>query len=326
MVNSRSWGAASARASSEVTVWIDGERPPKRIARASATLGSNRSSAKPAIQQSADPLTHKETGYLSGRSSLVPPPGARLDELSACTVHEINQPVAALVTNAQAALRFLAGQNPNLDEVRHALSRVLQLGQRIGEIVDRTRALAQRVAPRKDDFELNDAIQETISLNQEALLKNDVSVHTRFAQGLPLVRADRVQLQQVILNLITNAVEAMSGVSEGTRELSVSTGRTNSGDMLVAVQDSGPGLDRENLDRLFDAFYSTKPCGMGIGLSICRSIIEAHKGRLWASRTEPHGATFQFTLPQVRSNSYREFCSTPRKSTSQRAQRANLHN
>jgi C4-dicarboxylate-specific signal transduction histidine kinase len=221
------------------------------------------------------------------------------EELSACTAHEINQPVAALMTNAQAALRCLAGQNPNLDEVRHALTRVLQLGNRIAEIVDHTRALVQRVAPRKDDFEINEAIQETISLNQEALMKNGVSLHTRFAQGLPLVRADRVQLQQVILNLITNAVEAMSGVSEGTRQLWVNTGRTSSGDILAAVQDSGPGLDTQNLDRVFDAFYSTKPRGLGIGLSICRSIIEAHKGRLWASRTEPHGATFQFTLPQV---------------------------
>jgi C4-dicarboxylate-specific signal transduction histidine kinase len=220
-------------------------------------------------------------------------------ELSAPTVHEITQPVAALLTNAQAALCFLAGLNPNLDEVRCALTRVLQLGNRLVEIVDRTRALVQRVAPRKDDFEINAAIQETISLSQEALVKNDVSVPTRFAQGLPLVRADRVQLQQVILNLLTNAVEAMSAVSEGTRELWVSTERTDSGEILVAVQDSGPGLDTENLARVFDAFYSTKPRGLGIGLSICRSIIETHRGRLWASRTEPHGATFQFTLPRV---------------------------
>jgi C4-dicarboxylate-specific signal transduction histidine kinase len=224
---------------------------------------------------------------------------ATFEELSACTVHEINQPVAALMINAQAALRFLAGQTPDLDEVRRALTRVLQLGNRIVEIVDHTRALVQRIAPRKDDFEINEAIRETISLNQGALMKNDISVYTRFAQGLPLVRADRVQLQQVILNLLTNAVEAMSGICAGTRQLCVSTGRTNSGDILVAVQDSGPGLDTQNLDRVFDAFYSTKPRGLGIGLAICRSIIEAHKGRLWASRTEPHGVTFQFTLPQV---------------------------
>src|ERR1700740_2520752 len=144
---------------------------------------------------------------------------ATLEELSACTVHEINQPVAALMTNAQAALRFLAGQNPNLDEVRHALTRVLRLGNRIIAIVDRTRALLHRAPPRKDDFEINEAIREIISLSQEELVKNAVSVHTRFAPGLPLFRADRVQLQQVVLNLITNAVEAMSGVPEGTREL-----------------------------------------------------------------------------------------------------------
>lgn len=223
----------------------------------------------------------------------------RIEELSTSTVHEINQPVAAIVTNAQAALRFLAGQNPNLDEVRQALTRMLQLGNRIVEIVDRTRALVHRIPPRKDAFELNEAIQETLSLNQEALLKNDVSVHTRFTQGLPFVCADRVQLQQVLLNLITNAVEALSEVSEGARELCIATERTANGDILVTVEDSGPGLDIQNLDRVFDAFYSTKPRGMGIGLCICRSIIEAHEGRLWATRAEPHGAKFQFNLPHV---------------------------
>jgi C4-dicarboxylate-specific signal transduction histidine kinase len=243
-----------------------------------------------------DPQRHRrEAGLAPVHVNSTP----MLETLSASTVHEINQPVAALVTNAQAALRFLASQNPNLDEVRHALGRVLQLGNRIAEIVDRTRALVQRVAPRKDAFEINEAIQETISLNQEAFVQNNVTVHTRFAQGLPPVRADRVQLQQVILNLITNAVEAMSDLSEGIRELCVRTARTNNGDLLVAVQDSGPGLDTQNLDRVFDAFYTTKPRGLGIGLSICRSIIEAHKGRLWASHTKPHGATFQFTLPRV---------------------------
>jgi C4-dicarboxylate-specific signal transduction histidine kinase len=227
---------------------------------------------------------------------------AALGQMSARIVHEINQPVAALVTNTQAALRFLDGPNPNLKESQQALTRVLQLGNRIVEIVRRMRALAQRVPPQKDDFEINEAIREIISLGQEDLVKNDVSVHTRFAQGLPLVCADQVQLQQVILNLITNAVEAMSGVCEGTRELRISTGQTTSGDILVAVQDSGPGLDAQSLDHLFDAFYSTKPRGLGIGLSICRAIIEAHGGRLWASLSEPHGATFQFTLPQFRSD------------------------
>jgi len=259
------------------------------------TFSIKSSNRKPVEWAAPERQSHREVDLAPLNANGI----ATLEELSAYTVHEINQPVAALVTNAQAALRFLAGQNPNLDEVRHALSRVVQLGNRIGEIVHRTRALVQRVAPRKDEFEINDAIQEAVSLNREALLTNAVSVHTRFAQDLPLLRADRVQLQQVILNLITNAVEAMSEASEGTRELCVSTGRTNSGEVIVAVQDSGPGLDTQSLDRAFDAYYSTKPRGLGIGLAICRSIIEAHKGRLWATRAEPRGVTFQFTLPQV---------------------------
>jgi C4-dicarboxylate-specific signal transduction histidine kinase len=227
---------------------------------------------------------------------------AALGEMSGSIVHEINQPVAALLTNTQAALRFLDGPNPNLKESQHALTRVLQLGNRIVEIVRRTRALVERVPPQKDDFEINEAIREMISLSQEELVKNDVSVHTRFAPGLPVVRADPIQVQQVILNLITNAVQAMSRVCEGTRELHISTGQTTRGDIFVAVKDSGPGLDAQSLDHLFDPFYSSKPHGLGIGLCICRAIVEAHDGRLWASASEPHGATFQFTLRQFRSD------------------------
>ena len=225
---------------------------------------------------------------------------AALGQMPACIVHEINQPVAALLINTQAALRFLDGANPNLKESHHALTRVLQLGNRITEIVRRTRALAERVPPQKADFQINEAIREMISLSEEEFVKNDVSVHTRFAHELPVARADQIQVQQVILNLITNAVQAMSGVCEATRELRISTGQTTSGDILVAVQDSGPGLGAESSDHLFDAFYSTKPRGLGIGLSICRAIIESHGGRLWASQSEPHGATFQFTLPLIR--------------------------
>jgi C4-dicarboxylate-specific signal transduction histidine kinase len=229
-------------------------------------------------------------------------PIAALGQMSACIVHEINQPVTALLTNTEAALRFLDRPNPNLEESQQALTRVLQLGNRIVEIVRRTHALLQRVSPQKEDFEINQAIGEIISLSQDDQVKNDVSVHTRFAQGLPLVHADRIQVQQIILNLVTNAVEAMSGLYEGTRELCISTGRTTSGDVLVTVQDSGPGMDGQSSDHLFDAFYSTKPRGLGIGLSICRAIIEAHGGRLWASMSEPHGATFQFTLPWIHSD------------------------
>lgn len=223
--------------------------------------------------------------------SLVLPP-----ELSACIVHEINQPLAALVTSTHAALRLLDGPKPNLDESRQVLARVLQLANRIAEIVRRTRALVQIFPPERDEFEISEAIREIVSLSQEELVNNDVSVRMQLAPGLPLVRADRIQVQQVIVNLITNAVEAMSGLAEGTREMSISTSQMTSGAVLVTVQDSGPGIDARSSDRLFDVFYSTKPGGLGIGLSICRAIIEAHGGRLWASASEPRGATFQFTL------------------------------
>jgi signal transduction histidine kinase len=146
-------------------------------------------------------------------------------------------------------------------------------------------------------LEINEAILEVIALTRSELVKNGVSLQTQLAEGLPLVQGDRIQLQQVILNLIVNAVEAMSGVSEGSRELLIGTGKDASSGVLVAVQDSGPGLNPESFDRLFDAFYTTKPGGMGMGLSICRSIVEAHGGRLWASRTAGPGATVQFTLP-----------------------------
>lgn len=226
---------------------------------------------------------------------------AALRKTSACIAHEINQPVAALMINTQAALRFLDGPSPNIKESQHALTRVLQLGNRIIEIVRHTRDLVKGVQLQKDDFDINEAIRDIVSLSQDDLIKNDVSVRTRLAPRLPVVRADQIQVQQVILNLITNAVQAMSGVCQGARDLRLSTGRTTSGDILVAVQDSGPGLDAESSDHLFDAFYSTKPRGLGIGLSICRAIIQAHGGRLWVSPGGRHGAKFQFTLPLIRS-------------------------
>ena len=188
-------------------------------------------------------------------------------------------------------------QPPDLEEVRQALGRIVEDGNRAGDVIGRIRALIKKAPPRKDDLEINEAILEVIALTRGEVVKNGVSVQTQLAEGLPLIQGDRVQLQQVILNLIINAVEAMSGVSEGSRELLIGTGKDASGGVLVAVQDSGPGLNPESFDRLFDAFYTTKPGGMGMGLSICRSIVEAHGGRIWASRTAGPGATVQFTLP-----------------------------
>src|ERR1700730_1001032 len=220
---------------------------------------------------------------------------ATMGQLSASIAHEVNQPITAAVTNAQAALRWLGAQPPDLEEVRQALSRIVKDGNRANDVMDRIRALIKKAPPRRDGLEINEAILEVIALTRGELLKNGISLRTQLAEGLPTIRGDRVELQQVILNLIINAVEAMSGVSEGSRELLIDTGKAGSDGVLVVVRDSGPGLAPAGLERLFDAFYTTKPGGLGMGLSICRSIVEAHGGRLWATANVPPGAIFPFT-------------------------------
>jgi PAS domain S-box-containing protein len=220
-----------------------------------------------------------------------------MGQLTASIAHEVNQPIAATVTNAQAALRWLDARPPDLEETRQAVARIVNDGIRAGEVVDRIRALIKKVPARTDRFDINDAIVDVVALTRSELSSNGVSLQTQFAQGLPLIQGDRVQLQQVILNLIVNAIEAMNGVSDGARELRISTEINESSGALVAVQDSGPGLDPASLEQLFDAFYTTKSSGMGMGLSICQSIIIAHGGRIWAEANVPQGATFQFTLP-----------------------------
>ncbi len=222
---------------------------------------------------------------------------ATMGQLTASIAHEVNQPIAAAVTNAQAALRWLSAQRPDLEEAKQALGRIVDNGNRAGEVIARIRALIKKAPPQKDRLAINDAILEVVALTHGEAVKSGVSVRTQLAEGLPPVEGDRVQLQQVILNLIVNAIEAMSGPDEAPRDLLVSTEKDEPDGVLVAVRDSGPGLAPENLDRLFEAFYTTKASGMGMGLSICRSIIEAHGGRLWADANEPRGAVFQFTLP-----------------------------
>jgi PAS domain S-box-containing protein len=221
---------------------------------------------------------------------------ATVGQLSTSIAHEVKQPVAAAVTNAHAALRWLGARPPQIEEARRAITRMVKNGNRAGEVIDRIRALVKKTDPRKDWLQINEAILEVIALIDGEVVKNGVSVRTQLAKVLPLVQGDRVQLQQVILNLIINSVEAMNGVGVGSRELLISTGKVES-NVFVAVRDSGPGFAPESVDRIFEAFYTTKPGGLGIGLSICNSIIEAHGGRLWASANEPRGATFQFTLP-----------------------------
>src|SRR5271166_3858796 len=222
---------------------------------------------------------------------------ATMGQLTASIAHEVNQPIAATVTNAQAGLRWLGIEPPNLDEARQAFGRIVRDGSRAGTVVGRIRNLIKK-EPRGDErVDINAAILEVIELTRGEAMKGSVLVQTEFVEGLPPVRGDRVELQQVILNLIVNALEAMSEISEGSRELWITTGKTESVDVLVAVRDSGPGLASAALEHLFQAFHTTKPNGLGLGLSICRSIIEAHGGKLWASANAPHGAVFQFTLP-----------------------------
>jgi PAS domain S-box-containing protein len=220
-----------------------------------------------------------------------------MGELAASLAHEITQPIAATRTNAGAAMRFLDRNPPDLGGVREALACIVDDADRAGDIIDRIRDHIKKAPPRKGRFDLNKAINEVIALAESAITTNGVSVRTRLAEALLPVQGDRVQLQQVVLNLILNAVEAMSTVEAGPRELLISTEQTQTGGVLVSVRDSGPGIDPDHLDRVFEAFYTTKSSGVGMGLSICRSIIDAHGGRLWADMNASRGAVFRFTLP-----------------------------
>jgi PAS domain S-box-containing protein len=226
-----------------------------------------------------------------------------MGQLSASIAHEVNQPIAATVTNAQAALRWLRAQPPDIDEVRASLGRIVEDGKRAGNVIGGIRALIHKVPARKDWFGLNEAILEMVVLTRSEALKHGISLQTRLAPGLPMVQGDRTQLQQVILNLILNAIEAMGDLDDGTRELSIITETGAAGEVLVTVSDSGPGLDPADVERVFQAFYTTKAKGMGMGLAICRTMVEAHGGRMWASANEPRGAVFQFTLPLQRDES-----------------------
>ena len=224
---------------------------------------------------------------------------ATIGQLTASITHEVNQPITAAVTYALAARRFLSEEPPDFGEVSEALAGIIKEGNRASEVIGRTRALIKKAPPRKDAVSINDAILEVVALTRIEAENNGVLARTQLAEGLPPVQGDRVQLQQVMLNLIVNAIQSMSGVEDGNRELHISTVSIEPEGVCVAVavRDTGPGLCPESLSRLFEPFYTTKPDGMGMGLSICRSIIEAHGGRLWATRCEPRGALFSLRSP-----------------------------
>src|SRR5262249_28331939 len=223
---------------------------------------------------------------------------AMLGEMTASIAHEINQPLGAIVNSASACLRWLTAQKP--EEAQQSLARVVAEGHRAGEIITRIRALAKKAPPQKDWIDVDETIREVIALARSEVQRSGIALETRLSDDghhVPLISADRIQLEQVILNLIMNAIEAMSGGGDGPRELGVRSATDETQCVLVTVRGSGPGLDPKIVDRLFEPFYTTKPQGMGMGLAISRSIIEAHGGRLWATANDDRGATFQFTLP-----------------------------
>ncbi len=220
-----------------------------------------------------------------------------LGELTASIAHEVNQPLAAVVANAEACLRWLDRGTPDLDEARRSVERIVKDAKRAAEVIRRVRALLNKADTQKAPLNVNDVVKEVIALVQRELLSHRVSPRMELAPALPLVLADRVQLQQVIINLVMNGIEAMQPVTDRPRELVIRSHQDEAHQVLVTVKDCGVGISAENADRLFNAFFTTKSSGMGMGLSICRSIIEAHGGRVWAAPNLPRGTTFHFTLP-----------------------------
>ena len=243
-------------------------------------------------------ITRRERQYREMQSELARANRvATMGQLTASIAHEIKQPIATARNNAAAALRFLDKSPPDVAEVREALTCIVSDADRANDVVDRIGSLIKKAPPRKEVVDLNAAIVEVTALTRGEAVKSGVTVGTQLAADLPRIECDRVQLQQVMLNLIVNAIQSMSSVEDGSRELHISTARIEPEGACVAVRDTGPGLRPESLPRLFEPFYTTKSEGMGVGLSICRSIVEAHRGRLWATTCEPRGALFQFTIP-----------------------------
>jgi C4-dicarboxylate-specific signal transduction histidine kinase len=220
-----------------------------------------------------------------------------MGQLAGSIAHELRQPLAAIAMNGSATLRWLNRESPDLGEAREAASRIVREAQRADEVIRGLRALVGKSELRREPLDVNDAIHEVLELARGELRRNEVNVQTGLDPTLPPALGDRVQLQQVVLNLIVNAIEAMASVADRPKLLAIRTGRAESGEVAVAVEDTGPGLDPATAGRVFDPFFTTKPDGLGMGLSICRSIVEAHGGRLSSSPRAPHGTTFRFTLP-----------------------------
>ena len=225
---------------------------------------------------------------------------ATLGEISASIAHEVNQPLAAIVANGQACLRFLRRETPDLDNVRSAVEWIVKDGNRAGEVIKRVRGLLKKESAEKIPLDVNDLINEVAALLQRELTAQQVALQLELTPRVPAIFADRIQLQQVIINLVMNGAEAMQPIADRPHGLEIRSYQDETDRVVVAVKDSGVGLPCESADRVFDAFFSTKPGGLGMGLSICRSIVEAHGGRLWPSANSGPGTTFQFALPPHR--------------------------
>ena len=219
-----------------------------------------------------------------------------MGELTASLAHEVNQPIAAAVTSANSCLHWLAGDVPNLDKARAAALRIVNDGTRASEIISRIRLLFQKSTPQRELADINEAIREMIVLLRGEATRHNITVRTELAADLPQVMGDRVQLQQVMMNLMTNSIDAMKEV-DGTRELVIKSQRVENEQILVSVSDTGMGLPQELAEQIFNAFFTTKPHGTGMGLRICRSMLESHGGQLWAANNSPRGASFHFALP-----------------------------
>jgi C4-dicarboxylate-specific signal transduction histidine kinase len=221
-----------------------------------------------------------------------------LGELTASIAHEVNQPLSGVVSNGSACLRWLAGDAPNVEEAQEAARRIVRDGKRAGEVIARVRALTKRAATPREKLDMNETIREVLALLGDEAKKNSVLIRMEFADDLSPISGDRVQLQQVLLNLVMNAIEAMSSVDDRPRELVITTRNIDAEQVQVTVKDTGPGIDPNTLYKIFDPFYTTKPGGMGMGLSISRSILQAHGGRLWAAAKDGPGTIFHFSLPK----------------------------
>jgi signal transduction histidine kinase len=245
---------------------------------------NERQSAQEALQKAQAELAHVSRVMTLG-------------ELTASISHEVNQPIAAIVTNGQICQRLLALETPRPEDMRATVERIVRDANRASEIIQRIRALAKRTEPQMVSLDINDVIREATLLVQREVLSHGVSLRTELASALPPVLGDRVQLQQVIINLLMNGVEAMAPITDRPREIVIRSQQHDAGHVQVAVLDSGIGIDSKTAEQLFSAFFTTKPGGMGMGLSISRSIIRAHGGKLWVSPNPDHGAAFQFTVP-----------------------------